>query len=111
MELGYTPTEIRRLLAVYDDHFLAPWKASDLTLREAPPACDIERCQVILGGTIGYDWMIMKNECNKGWVLVERMIQAYPGKVHEILGKTDENLGKTDEKIRRQKGEDSVHLL
>jgi hypothetical protein len=37
VELGYKAREIRRLLAVYDDHFLAPWKAGDLDTGEAAP--------------------------------------------------------------------------
>jgi len=35
VELGYKSTEIKRLLAVYDDHFLAPWRQTDdLSKRE-----------------------------------------------------------------------------
>jgi len=58
-ELGYKPTEIKRLLAVYDDHFISLWRhAGDLDKREAPPPFDINRCQAILAGTTGYDWII-----------------------------------------------------
>ncbi len=57
LELGYKPTEMKRLLAVYDDHFLSPWRQGDLSKREAPPAFDIEQCQEILQGTSGYDWI------------------------------------------------------
>jgi hypothetical protein len=58
-ELGYKPTEIKRLLAVYDDHFLAVWRqAGDLDNREPAPAFDINRCQAILAGTTGYDWIV-----------------------------------------------------
>ena len=58
-ELGYKPTEIKRLLAVYDDHFIAPWRhAGDLSKREAPPAFNIEQCQQILRQTTGYDWIV-----------------------------------------------------
>ena len=58
LELGYATTEIKRLLAVYDDHFVAPWRASDLTNREAPPPFDIDQCKTILEGTSGYDWIV-----------------------------------------------------
>jgi len=57
-ELGYKPTEIKRLLAVYDDHFIAVWRsAGDLDKREDPPAFNIEECQAILAGTTGYNWI------------------------------------------------------
>jgi hypothetical protein len=56
-ELGYKPTEIKRLVAVYDDHFLATWRAGDLGEREAPPPFDSNRCQAILARTTGYNWM------------------------------------------------------
>jgi hypothetical protein len=59
MELGYKTMEIKRLLAVYDDHFIAPWgNDGDLTKREAPPPFDINMCQEILEGTTGYDWIM-----------------------------------------------------
>ena len=59
IELGYKPTIIKRLLAVYDDHFLAVWRNdSDLSTREAPPAFDINKCQAILSQTTGYDWIV-----------------------------------------------------
>ncbi len=59
VELGYKSTEIKRLLAVYDDHFIAPWRqAGDLSEREAPPSFDINQCQEILAGTTGYDWIV-----------------------------------------------------
>lgn len=59
IELGYKPTEIKRLLAVYDDHFLAVWRhAGNLDKREAPPPFNIEQCQEILKGTTGYDWIV-----------------------------------------------------
>lgn len=59
VELGYKATEIKRLLAVYDDHFVAPWRNNgDLTKREAPPPFDIDACQEILEGTTGYDWIV-----------------------------------------------------
>ena len=59
IELGYKPTIIKRLLAVYDDHFLAVWRDdSDLSTREAPPAFDINKCQAILSQTTGYDWIL-----------------------------------------------------
>ena len=58
MKLGYKEREIKRLLAVYDDHFVAPWRYNgDLTKREAPPVFDLEQCQEILEGTTGYDWI------------------------------------------------------
>jgi hypothetical protein len=58
-ELGYKPTEIKRLLAVYDDHFLAPWRhAGDLDQRNPPPPFDIEQCLEILKHTTGYDWIV-----------------------------------------------------
>ncbi|MDQ2907470.1 MAG: hypothetical protein M3Y81_28510 [Chloroflexota bacterium] len=57
-ELGYKPREIKRLIAVYDDHFLAVWRAGDLDTREAPPPFDITHCQAILAGTRGYDWIV-----------------------------------------------------
>lgn len=58
VELGYKVVEIKKLLAVYDDHFVAPWRnGGDLTKREAPPPFDIEKCQEILEGTTGYDWI------------------------------------------------------
>lgn len=59
VELGYKSTEIKRLLAVYDDHFLAPWRQSgNLSKREAPPPFDINQCQAILKQTTGYDWIV-----------------------------------------------------
>ena len=59
IELGYKPTEIKRLLAVYDDHFLAKWRhEGDLDKREAPPEFNIEECQAILAGTAGYNWIV-----------------------------------------------------
>jgi DNA-binding transcriptional MerR regulator len=58
VELGYKAREIRRLLAVYDDHFLAPWKAGDLDKREPAPFFDVEKCQKILQQTKGYDWIV-----------------------------------------------------
>ena len=59
VELGYKPTEIKRLLAVYDDHFLASWRqSSDLDKREAAPPFDINKCQAILSQTTGYNWII-----------------------------------------------------
>lgn len=59
IELGYKPTEIKRVLAVYDDHFLSPWRREgDLTVCEAPPAFDVEACLKILKQTTGYDWII-----------------------------------------------------
>ncbi len=59
IELGYKPTEIKRLLAVYDDHFLAPWRQSgDLDKREAAPPFDVVKCQTILRQTSGYDWIV-----------------------------------------------------
>jgi hypothetical protein len=59
VELRYKSTEIKRLVAVYDDHFLAPWRhAGDLSKREAPPPFDIDQCQEILAGTTGYDWIV-----------------------------------------------------
>jgi|SRR5882762_5238695 len=58
MELEYKTTEIKRLLAVYDDHFITPWRNDgDLTKRKAPPPFDINACQEILEGTTGYDWI------------------------------------------------------
>ncbi len=58
IESGYKTTEVKRLLAVYDDHFLAPWRASDLTTREEPPPFDISACQELLQQTSGYDWIV-----------------------------------------------------
>jgi hypothetical protein len=59
VELGYRSTEIKRLLAVYDDHFLAAWRdEGDLDKREAPPDFNIEECQAILARTSGYNWII-----------------------------------------------------
>ncbi len=58
-ELGYQTREIKRLLAVYDDHFIAQWRhAGDLSKREAPPAFNSEQCQAILAQTTGYDWIV-----------------------------------------------------
>jgi len=58
-ELGYKPTEIKRFLAVYDDHFLAPWRHDgDLSKRTAPPPFNINECQAILEQTTGYDWIV-----------------------------------------------------
>jgi hypothetical protein len=57
-ELGYKTTEIKRLLAVYDDHFIAPWRhGGDLDKFKVPPAFNIEECQEILSNTTGYDWI------------------------------------------------------
>lgn len=57
--LGYKQTEIKRLLAVYDDYFLYRWRnEGDLDKREVPPPFDIEQCQAILAGTTGYDWIV-----------------------------------------------------
>jgi DNA-binding transcriptional MerR regulator len=59
VELGYKVREIKRLLAVYDDHFLAAWRdAGDLDTREAAPPFDVTQCQIILAGTTGYDWIV-----------------------------------------------------
>ena len=59
IELGYKPTIIKRLLAVYDDHFLAPWRqSSDLDKRDAASPFDIVKCQTILSQTTGYDWIV-----------------------------------------------------
>ncbi len=59
IELGYKATEIRRLFAVYDDHFIAVWRSTgDLNTREAPPDFNIEECLAILAGTRGYDWIV-----------------------------------------------------
>jgi hypothetical protein len=58
MELGYTTTTIKRLLAVYDDHFIAPWRVGDLSERSSPPPFDSSACQAILEGTSGYDWIV-----------------------------------------------------
>ncbi len=58
VELGYKPTEIKRLLAVYDDHFIAQWRAGDLDKLTAPPPFNVEECQAILAGTTGYDWIV-----------------------------------------------------
>ena len=59
VELGYKPTIIKRLLAVYDDHFLSGWRHDgDLSKREAPPPFDVIKCQAILEQTTGYDWII-----------------------------------------------------
>lgn len=57
VEMGHNVREIRRLLAVYDDHFIAPWRSGDLDKREAAPAFDVEKCQAILRQTKGYDWI------------------------------------------------------
>lgn len=57
IESGYEPQDIRQLLAVYDDHFLAPWKTSDLDKREPAPAFVLEQCLRILSSTTGYDWI------------------------------------------------------
>jgi hypothetical protein len=58
VELGYKTREIKRLLAVYDDHFLHPWRhQGDLSKREGPPPFDINACQDILENTTGYDWI------------------------------------------------------
>jgi len=58
-ELGYPAREMKRLLAVYDDHFLAAWRqAGDLDKREPAPAFDINQCQAILSRTTGYDWIV-----------------------------------------------------
>jgi hypothetical protein len=59
IELGYKATEIKRLIAVYDDHFLSPWRhGGDLDKREAPPSFNIEQCREILESTSGYDWIV-----------------------------------------------------
>jgi hypothetical protein len=58
VELGYKQTELKRLLAVYDDHFLAPWRQGDLTTRQPAPPFDINQCQEILQQTSGYDWIV-----------------------------------------------------
>src|SRR6266700_7507182 len=59
VELGYKPTEMKRLLAVFDDHFLSPWRyEGNLDKREAPPSFNIEECQAILARTSGYDWIV-----------------------------------------------------
>ncbi len=58
-ELGYALTQIKRLLAVYDDHFISVWRQSaNLDKREAPPPFDVNRCQAILAGTTGYNWIV-----------------------------------------------------
>lgn len=54
---GYNTTVIKRLIAVYDDHFVKPWRSSDLEKRTAPPPFNLERCQE-LAKTKGYDWII-----------------------------------------------------
>jgi len=59
IELGYKPTKIKRLLAVYDDHFLANWRHDgDLSMLETPPPFGVIRCQEILSQTTGYNWII-----------------------------------------------------
>jgi hypothetical protein len=59
VELEYKSTEIKRLLAVYDDHFVFRWRhEGDLSRREAPPPFDIDQCQQILAATTGYDWIV-----------------------------------------------------
>jgi hypothetical protein len=35
-ELGYKPTEIKRLLAVYDDHFIARWRQAAISTSARP---------------------------------------------------------------------------
>jgi DNA-binding transcriptional MerR regulator len=57
IEAGYEPQDIRQLLAVYDDHCIAPWKAGDLDNREPAPAFDLEQCLRILNSTTGYNWI------------------------------------------------------
>jgi hypothetical protein len=58
VELGYGKTEIKRLIAVFDDHFLAGWRAGNLDTRSAPPPFNIEVCREILTVTTGYDWIV-----------------------------------------------------
>lgn len=58
VELGYNSTSIKRLLAVYDDHFLTLWRSGDLSKREAAPPFDVVTCQTILSRTSGYDWIV-----------------------------------------------------
>ncbi len=58
IEMGYSPTEIRRLYAAYNDHYLMKWRQEgDLTRKEDPPAFDMEQCQEILKRG-GYDWIV-----------------------------------------------------
>src|SRR5690349_14732543 len=58
MEMGYRPIQIRRLLAAYQDHFLARWREDgDLTRREPPPEFEIHiLLEIVKQG--GYDQMI-----------------------------------------------------
>lgn len=58
LELGYNHTACRRYLAVYDDHFIMPWRnEGDYTRREPPPPFQLEVIEEILAGTSGYDWI------------------------------------------------------
>lgn len=58
VEMGYKPTEIRRLLAAYSDHMLMVWRQEgDLSKPEAAPDFQIEAVQEIVKRG-GYDWMV-----------------------------------------------------
>ena len=58
VEMGYSPTQIRRFLAAYNDHKLMPWRQEgDLCEQEAAPDFDLEVIQGIAKGK-GYDWIV-----------------------------------------------------
>ena len=58
LEQGYSKTAIRRYLAVYDDHFIMPWRnEGDRSRREPPPPFQIDVLDALLASTNGYDWI------------------------------------------------------